>query len=87
MVTPDRVLSMSLIEPICIFMLNRIAGNRIVLTIGVRTYAQFSIATTPRCGGNAPPFPRSLYFTLDPHFIMLSVKQGGDQVSFFESLV
>ena len=25
---------------------------------------------------NATPFPRMLYFTLDPYHIMLSVKQG-----------
>ena len=28
-------------------------------------------------GEGATPFPRLLHFTLDPFFIMLSVKQGG----------
>ena len=38
--------------------------------------APFSIATTPRWSGGATPFPELLHFTLDPYFVMLSVKQG-----------
>ena len=49
--------------------------------------APFSIATTPRCRGGHYSFPGLLYFTLDPYLIMLSVKQGGIQIPFFESLV
>ena len=48
--------------------------------------APFSIATTPRCRGGRYSFPGLLYFTLDPHLIMLSVKQGGIKYH-FESLV
>ena len=44
--------------------------------------APFSIATTPRCRGGRYSFPGWLYFTLDPHFIMLSVKQGGIKYHF-----
>ena len=44
--------------------------------------APFSIATTPRCRGGCYSFPRWLYFTLDPHLIMLSVKQGGIKYHF-----
>ena len=44
--------------------------------------APFSIATTPRCRGGHYSFPGWLYFTLDPHLIMLSVKQGGIMQSF-----
>ena len=44
--------------------------------------APFSIATTPRCRGGRYSFPGLLYFTLDPHLIMLSVKQGGIKYHF-----
>ena len=44
--------------------------------------APFSIATTPRCRGGRYSFPGWLYFTLDPHLIMLSVKQGGIKYHF-----
>ena len=45
--------------------------------------APFSIATTPSCvGEGATPFPGFLHFTLDPYFIMLSVKQGGIKYQF-----
>ena len=33
------------------------------------------------------PFLGLLHFTLDPYFIMLSVKQGHTKYHFFESLV
>ena len=39
--------------------------------------APFLIATTPRWGEGATPFPGLLHFTLDPHLIVLSAKQGG----------
>ena len=42
----------------------------------------FTIATTPRCRGGRYSFPGWLYFTLDPHLIMLSVKQGGIKYHF-----
>ena len=42
----------------------------------------FSIATTPRCRGGRNSFPGWLYFTLDPHLIMLIVKQGGSKYHF-----
>ena len=42
--------------------------------------APFSIGTTPREG--ATPFPGLIHFTLDPYFIMLSVKQGGIKYNF-----
>ena len=45
--------------------------------------AAFSIATAPRCRGGRYSFPGWLYFTLDPHLIMLSVKQGGIKYHFF----
>ena len=44
--------------------------------------APFSIATTPRCRGGRYSFPGWFYFTLDPHLIMLSVKQGGIKYHF-----
>ena len=44
--------------------------------------APFSITTTPRCRGGHYYFPGWLYFTLDPHLIMLSVKQGGIKYHF-----
>ena len=44
--------------------------------------APFSIATTPRCRGGRYSFPGWLYFTLDSHLIMLSVKQGGIKYHF-----
>ena len=44
--------------------------------------APFSIATTPRCRGGRYSFPGLPYFTLDPYFIMLSVKQGGIKYHF-----
>ena len=44
--------------------------------------APFSIATRPRCRGGRYSFPGWLYFTLDPHLIMLSVKQGGIKYHF-----
>ena len=44
--------------------------------------APFSIATTPRCRGGRYSFPGWLYFTLDLHLIMLSVKQGGIKYHF-----
>ena len=44
--------------------------------------APFSIATTPRCRGGRYSFPGLLHFTLDPYFIMLSVKQGGIKYHF-----
>ena len=44
--------------------------------------APFSIATTPSCRGCATTFPGLLHFTLDPYFIMLSVKQGGIEYHF-----
>ena len=44
--------------------------------------APFSIATTPRCRGGRYSFPGWLYFTLDQHLIMLSVKQGGIKYHF-----
>ena len=36
----------------------------------------FSIATITVQGEGATPFPQLLPFTLDPHLIVLSVKQG-----------
>ena len=42
--------------------------------------APFSIATTPR-------IPRLLHFTLDPHLMVLSAKQGSIKSNFYESLV
>ena len=39
--------------------------------------APFSIATTLMSRESTTPFPGLLHFTLDPYFIMLSVKQGG----------
>ena len=42
MVVPDRVLSMSQIKLNCVLMLNRIAWNRTVLTIKLRTYAKLN---------------------------------------------
>ena len=39
--------------------------------------APFSIATTPRCKRGHYFFPWIAPLTLDPHYIMLSVKQGG----------
>ena len=36
-------------------------------------------------GEGATPFPGLLHFTLDPHLIMLSDKQGG--IKYYESLV
>ena len=44
--------------------------------------ASFSIATTPRCRGGHYFFPWIAPFTLDPYFIMLSVKQGGIKYHF-----
>ena len=37
--------------------------------------ASLSIVPIPRCGEVATPFPGLLRFTLDPYFIMLSVRQ------------
>ena len=48
--------------------------------------APFSIATTPMCRGGHNSVPRIAPFTLDPHLMVLSAKQGGI-VPFFESLV
>ena len=48
--------------------------------------APFSIATTPRCRGGRYSFPGWLYFNLDPHLIMLSVKQGGIKYHFLSLL-
>ena len=45
--------------------------------------APFSIATTPMCCEGATPFPGLLHFTLDPYFIMLSVKQGSIKYQVF----
>ena len=45
--------------------------------------APFSIATTPRYRGEHYSFPGLLHFTLDAHFIMLSVKQGGIKYHFW----
>ena len=42
--------------------------------------APFSIATT--IGEGASPFPGLLHFTLDPHLIVLSAKQGGIKYHF-----
>ena len=39
------------------------------------TKAPFSIVTTPGCRGRHYSFPRIALLTLDPYFIMLSVKQ------------
>ena len=44
--------------------------------------APFSIATKPKCGEGATPFPGLLCFTLDPYLIMLSVKQGSIKYHF-----
>ena len=44
--------------------------------------APFPIATTPRCRGEATPFPGLLYFTPDTYLILLSVKQGGIKYHF-----
>ena len=44
--------------------------------------AAFSIATTLRCKRGHYSFPELLHFTLDPYFIMLSVKQGGIKYHF-----
>ena len=44
--------------------------------------APFSIATTPKCRGGPTPFPGLFYFTLDLHFIVLSVKQDGIKYHF-----
>ena len=45
--------------------------------------APFSLATALRCGDSATLFPWLLYFLLDPHLIMLSVKQRGIKYHFF----
>ena len=42
--------------------------------------APFSIATTPREG--TTPFPDLLHFILDPHLIMLRIKQGSTKYYF-----
>ena len=39
--------------------------------------APFSITTTPRCWRGRNYFPWIAQLTLDPYFVMLSVKQGG----------
>ena len=44
--------------------------------------APFSIATTLRCKKGHYSFPWIVSLTLDPYFIMLSVKQGGIQYHF-----
>ena len=44
--------------------------------------APFSITNTSRCREDTNPFPGLLHFTLDPYFIMLSVKQGGIKYHF-----
>ena len=51
--------------------------------------APFSTATTPMCVcvGGTTPFPGLTHSTLDLYLIMLSVKQGGIEYHFFESLV
>ena len=45
--------------------------------------APFSIATTPRRGGDAISFPGLLHFTLDPYLINMSVKQWSIKYHFF----
>ena len=42
----------------------------------------FSIATPPRCRGRSYSIPRIAHFTLDPHLIVLSAKQGGIKYHF-----
>ena len=42
----------------------------------------FSIATTASCSGGRHSFPWIAPLTLDPYFIMLSVKQGGIKYNF-----
>ena len=46
--------------------------------------APFSVATTPRCRGGRYSFPGLLLFTLNPYFVMLSVKQGGIKYHFLD---
>ena len=41
------------------------------------------LATRPRCRDCASPFPGLLLFTLDPHLIILKVKQGGIKYYFW----
>ena len=53
---------------VCINLLTIVEGNLKV---------PFSIAIIPRCGRRCNPFPWIAPLTLDPYFIMLSVKQGG----------
>ena len=42
----------------------------------------FSIATTQRCRGGCYSIPLTALLTLDPNFIILSVKQGGIKYHF-----
>ena len=45
--------------------------------------APFSIATTPSCRRGCYLFPGLVYFTLNPHLIMLSVKPGAVSCTIF----
>ena len=45
--------------------------------------APFLRAITPRCREGTTSFPGLLHFTLDPHLIFLSVKQGGIKYRFW----
>ena len=61
---------------------NKVSKVKLATIVEGNPKAPFSIATTPRCRGGRYSFPGWLYFTLDPHLIMLSVKQGGIKYHF-----
>ena len=56
--------------------------SKLATVVEVDPKGSFSITNTPRCRGGATPFSGLLHFTLDPYFIILSVKQGGIKYHF-----
>ena len=66
------------------FCISKIYRNKVMLVTVVEgsPKAPFSIATTTRFREDAAPFSGLLHFTLDPYFIMLSVKQEGNKYDF-----
>ena len=58
------------------YLRNKKKSVKLVTLVQGDQKAPFSRTTTLRCRGGGYFFPGLLYFTLDFHFIMLSVNQG-----------
>ena len=70
------------ITPCKLFVLDRNTWNNMTLFIESDPKDPFSIATAPKCRGGCYSIPELFHFTIDPHLIVLSAKQGGIKYHF-----